>query len=560
MSYKKSIVEEALYQIKNLEETLQENAKGILQSTMSEEIRQLVKESLKEQEEVDDETLNIPPSADDVEMDDEDVEMDDEDIEMDDEDLEMDDEDIEMGDDETIDMTTASDAEVLKVFKAMGDEDGIVIKKEGSNINLKDGDKEYMIRLGESNRRYSNIYEDMDMDTMGYDGLAEDDDDVFSDEDAELYLDGDSELEEMYGDNEDEDSVVYEIEMGDKPYDTNQMDKMMEMYDDEEDEDSELEEMYNDNEDEDSVVYEIQMDDKPYNTSQMDKMMEMYDDEEDEDSELEEMYGDEEDYSETTEMFDDEEDGDENFDRMMEAVKKSLKSKGSENRKGPKFSYDKKPNMGGGFNEKRKEAFGKGIKATGTGKPKFEYKSGENMEKGSMKKVETKEASRTYGNGSRSGRGLRKAITPNRNLVFGKGGVKSESVENEVNLLRDKNQEYRKALDIFRTKLNEVAVFNSNLAYATRLFTEHSTTKQEKINILKRFDNVEALKESKNLYRTIKTELNSGNSSSEQKINESIERTVNRTVETGSSANLIESKTYENPQFLRMKDLMTKIK
>jgi len=513
MSYKKSIVEEALYQIKNLEETLQENAKGILQSTMSEEIRQLVKESLKEQEEVDDETLNIPPSADDVEMDDEDVEMDDEDIEMDDEDLEMDDEDIEMGDDETIDMTTASDAEVLKVFKAMGDEDGIVIKKEGSNINLKDGDKEYMIRLGESNRRYSNIYEDMDMDTMGYDGLAEDDDE-YSDEDAELYLDGEPEMEEMYGDNEDEDSVVYEIEMGDNSYDTNQMDKMMEMYDDEEDEDSELEEMY----------------------------------------------GDEEDYSETTEMFDDEEDGDENFDRMMEAVKKSLKSKGSENRKGPKFSYDKKPNMGGGFNEKRKEAFGKGIKATGTGKPKFEYKSGENMEKGSMKKVETKEASRTYGNGSRSGRGLRKAITPNRNLVFGKGGVKSESVENEVNLLRDKNQEYRKALDIFRTKLNEVAVFNSNLAYATRLFTEHSTTKQEKINILKRFDNVEALKESKNLYRTIKTELNSGNSSSEQKINESIERTVNRTVETGSSANLIESKTYENPQFLRMKDLMIKIK
>jgi hypothetical protein len=32
----------------------------------------------------------------------------------------------------------------------MGDDDGIVIKKEGSNINLKDGDNEYMIQLGES--------------------------------------------------------------------------------------------------------------------------------------------------------------------------------------------------------------------------------------------------------------------------------------------------------------------------------------------------------------------------------------------------------------------------
>ena len=162
--------------------------------------------------------------------------------------------------------------------------------------------------------------------------------------------------------------------------------------------------------------------------------------------------------------------------------------------------------------------------------------------------------------GSKEGRGLRKGHTPNRNLVFGKGGVKSESVQNEVSLLRDKNEEYKKALDVFRTKLNEVAVFNSNLAYATRLFTEHSTTKQEKVNILRRFDDVESLKESKNLYRSIKNELSSGGSSSEQKLTESIERTVNRTVETGSSVNLIESKTYENPQFLRMKDLMGKLK
>ena len=115
------------------------------------------------------------------------------------------------------------------------------------------------------------------------------------------------------------------------------------------------------------------------------------------------------------------------------------------------------------------------------------------------------------------------------------------------------------ALDVFRTKLNEVAVFNSNLAYATRLFTEHSTTKQEKINILRRFDNIESLKESKNLYRSIKGELSSNGSVGEQKLTESIERTVNKTPESGSAVNLIESKTYENPQFLRMKDLMSKM-
>ena len=72
MSYNKNVVEDALFQIRNLEETLQENAKGILQSTMSEEIKQLVKESLREQdeEEVDQQTPEM--SADDMAMDDDD--------------------------------------------------------------------------------------------------------------------------------------------------------------------------------------------------------------------------------------------------------------------------------------------------------------------------------------------------------------------------------------------------------------------------------------------------------------------------------------------------------
>ena len=50
---KKSLVEEALLQMKNLEEAVTENAKGILASTMKEEISELVKESLSEEEEVD---------------------------------------------------------------------------------------------------------------------------------------------------------------------------------------------------------------------------------------------------------------------------------------------------------------------------------------------------------------------------------------------------------------------------------------------------------------------------------------------------------------------------
>ena len=272
-------------------------------------------------------------------------------------------------------------------------------------------------------------------------------------------------------------------------------------------------------------------------------------------------------------------------------AKKGIKPKGVGIGSGPKFTYNNK--AAGGFKEDKKE----GPKTMGTGKAKFEYKKGANMEgksktvkaetkegdygmnkgdnsktfkgdkdyttkKGdtlkrkAFEKEETKEAARTFGFGSKEGRGLRKGVTPNRNYVYSNSGLKKESLENEVNVLREKNEEYRKALNVFREKLNEVAIFNSNLAYATRLFTEHSTTKKEKINILRRFDGVETLKESKSLYKSIKEELSKSETKS---INETVETKLNKQVSTGSSTTLIESKTYENPQFLRMRDLMGKL-
>jgi hypothetical protein len=291
----------------------------------------------------------------------------------------------------------------------------------------------------------------------------------------------------------------------------------------------------------DEVVYEIEMDDEDMDDEDMDEVV--------------------------YEIEMDEED-------MDDMTNETYKPKGVGIGKGPKFSY--KDKAAGGFKEDKKQ----GPKTMGTGKAKFEYKKGANMEgkskvvksetkegnyttkKGdtlkrkAFEKEETKEAARTYGMGSKEGRGLRKGITPNRNFAYGKNGVKTESTQEEVSMLRQKNDEYRKSLNVFREKLNEVAIFNSNLAYATRLFTEHSTTKKEKINILRRFDDVETLKESKNLYKSIKDELAKVETKS---INESVGAKLNKTVSTGSSTTLIETKTYENPQLLRMKDLISKL-
>jgi hypothetical protein len=416
MANKKNLVEEALLQMENLQEAISENAKGILASTMKEEISELVKESISKTNEGDEielsdtemseqEELDLDVEVgDEEEVDMEDLGLEDPEDEMDTDELELDlgdeemlmtdlpGDDLEVDDEEEVllplDLTTASDDEVLKVFKAMGEDDGIIVKQDGDDVHLSDAetDAEYVIQLGESEEEVK---------------------------EGDYMEEGDHMEEGEYKEDDHmEESIVYEIEI-------------------EEDDICE-----------DGDCYE----------------------------------------EETIEEEDSEEDSEEE-------------------------------------------------------------------EKG-----ETKEGSaRSHVNGRATN--LKPEGFPE---YLERAGVReNKKLKNELTQLREKNEEYRKALNVFKEKLNEVAIFNSNLAYATRLFTEHSTTKQEKINILRRFDGVETLKESKSLYKTIKEDLGG---KEQNVVTESVQSKVSKIPTKGSANNLIESKTYENPQFLRMRDLMSKIK
>ena len=493
----KNLVEDALIQIKNLEEVINENAKEILQSTMKEEISELVKESIKE---ADEDEKDETPKEDELEIEDEDeVEVDDLDS---DENDDQDGMDFDGGMDfsnetPTIDLTKgATNQEVANVFKRLKDTDEVIVVRDGDNIDLTVGGEEYIIKLNEG------MYMDEDEDFNPADDVIP----MEEDDDTELPT-GDEELEEDF-DNDDMDRE----EMFDRIF-------------------AEMDET---NEDDTETVYELEMDGEELPSG--DESLE----EDFDDMNLDSMNFDD------VASYEDEDDSEEFEEGWMNESRKTNKKSMKPVGKGigkAKFDYKKTT---GGFKEKMKQ----GTKGVGMGKAKFEYKESDNK----MKKVETKEAARTYGFGSKDkSRGLRKAVTPNRNLTF----ESYEKLVEEISSLRQKNEEYRKALNLFREKLNEVAIFNSNLAYATRLFTEHSTSKQEKINILRRFDSVDTIKESKKLYKFIKEELEGDNDKAT--INEAFERVVNVEPQTGSAVNLIESKTYENPQFLRMKDLMTKI-
>ncbi len=424
---KKSILEQALLQVQDLEEAVKANAKGILASTMKEELNELLKESMEEEETAENADLKkedengMPEVAEQLDSEDEgnddetsinDEPTDDEDPDLEDEveddaldteddlDSEVDDmfDAIDSEDDEedVLDMTDASDDEVLKVFKSMKPEDGIVVKRDGDNVELEDGDDEYIIKL----------------DDEVADEVAEEE--VSEEEDCTEGCD-DSEIKE--GDSEDDD-VVYEIDL--------------------------------DENDDDIAEEEVS-------------------------EEVSEESLEEEEVSEEDELEVPEEDTHES---------------------------------------------------------------------------EVDEAARTKSNvhGDKGG--------SNRAGIKSKTKYKAGAINEEVETLRKQNGEYKKALVLFKDKLNEVAVFNANLAYATRLFTEHSTTRNEKLNILKRFDTVESLTESKSTYKTIKGELDSS-----KNVTESVVEKITSNPTTSSSQDVLsESKAYESPQFSRMKELMSKIK
>jgi hypothetical protein len=432
-----SIIEEALIEASQLEEAVKEVGKEVLASAMKQEIEDLIKSSLTEEEEVespemDSMGMETPEMSEVPEM----PEMDDEDSEM----PEMDDEE---GDEEVMDMTQASDTDVIKVFKAMGPEDSIEVTKTDNGVRFKDGDKEYILQM---------------------EGVKE-----MTDEELDEYLD-----EETYEDFDDLD-----IEMDD---------------------------------DDDEVLYDIEMDDEDV-------------------------------YPVTDGMMDEDEEFEGWMREMMDEDNEELDEYGDEHGMSTKDALEKEEVMYEIELSEEEEVIDED----------------EDIDEDDD---ELEEAARTYGFGSKDGsRGLRKAITPNRNYSY-KNGVKVESlnrklslVESELKSYKTKNEDYKKALSTLKEKMNEMAVYYTNLSYTNKLFTEHTTTKKEKLDILKRFDNVKNINESKSLFGSITDELSNKKSISNLgDLSESVDRSLN-----SSSSKLTESVVYEDPKIKQIKELMAKL-
>jgi len=131
-----------------------------------------------------------------------------------------------------------------------------------------------------------------------------------------------------------------------------------------------------------------------------------------------------------------------------------------------------------------------------------------------------------------------------------------EKVNQLVEEFKGAENEYKTAIKNLRGQLQEVALFTSNLTYAVKLMTENSTTKDEKLDILKRFDSAKTLTESREIFNSLENLFNT----SKKNVEKTIEETVLKGSKTSGASNLNETTAYQNPQISRMLDIIGKIK
>jgi hypothetical protein len=109
--------------------------------------------------------------------------------------------------------------------------------------------------------------------------------------------------------------------------------------------------------------------------------------------------------------------------------------------------------------------------------------------------------------------------------------AENRKLKNQLAQLKEENRNLKlnetKSVAALKTMMEQskkLALVNSNLAYVSRLFTEHVTTKQEKVEILKAFDSAKTINESQKRFKVLNESLSTR--TQKKKINVNIKESV----------------------------------
>lgn len=94
-----------------------------------------------------------------------------------------------------------------------------------------------------------------------------------------------------------------------------------------------------------------------------------------------------------------------------------------------------------------------------------------------------------------------------RNCSKNEAKNRMANIERQYNAMLNENKELKAIAAQIKQQLSEAVLINASLAKVIKLVTENATSRDEKINILNRFNKVQTLDECKNLYNQISGEL-----------------------------------------------------
>lgn len=90
-------------------------------------------------------------------------------------------------------------------------------------------------------------------------------------------------------------------------------------------------------------------------------------------------------------------------------------------------------------------------------------------------------------------------------------------LEQENQRLASELKEHREAVEILRTKLNEVNLLNAKLLYTTKLFRKFNLSNDQKMKVVESFDRTSSVRETKLVFSTLAESLSMNNSSKTKK-------------------------------------------
>jgi len=85
--------------------------------------------------------------------------------------------------------------------------------------------------------------------------------------------------------------------------------------------------------------------------------------------------------------------------------------------------------------------------------------------------------------------------------------VTSEKLLRKANIIFNENKQLKEIAEQIKERLQEACTINASLGKIIKLITENTTTRDEKIDIVNRFNDVKSINESNHLYETISREL-----------------------------------------------------